>query len=135
MSTADPHPPLPSNARFGWLFATVLAAVATYKLWTGKHLVASILAAVAMALVVAALTRPTVLQPLNRLWFEFGLLLGRIVSPLVLAILFFLIITPVALVGKLLRRDALRLRRRMTASHWIRREPPGPAVDSFKHQF
>jgi hypothetical protein len=134
MSTSD-QPPLPSNARFGWLFATILAAVATYQFWTGRHLVAWIVAAVAIAFIAIALTRPTALQPLNRLWFAFGLLLGRIVSPLVLGILFFLIITPVALGGKLFGRDALRLKRRITASHWIPRDPPGPALDSFKHQF
>jgi hypothetical protein len=135
MSTTDQQPPLPSNARFGWLFAAIFAAIASYNFWVGQRLAAWICVGAAMVLIAVTMIRPTALQPLNRVWFAFGLLLGRIVSPLVLGILFFLIITPVALIGRAFGRDPLRMKRCITASYWIRRDPPGPALDSFKHQF
>ncbi len=78
---------------------------------------------------------PQKLALLNKLWFQFGLLLGRIVSPLVLGVIFFGILTPVSLFTRLFGRDELRLKRSAGNSYWILRAPPGPAKDSFKNQF
>ena len=76
------------------------------------------------------------LAPLNRLWFRFGLLLNSIVSPIVMGLLFYLIITPFALFMRLTGKDLLHLRRDPeAASYWIQREPPGPAPDTIKNQF
>ena len=136
MSAPAQTPRMPSNARFGMLFAVVFGAGAGYLFWKGKYPGASILTVLAVAFAGVVLTKPSLLTPLNRMWFAFGLLLGRIVSPVVLGVLFFAIVTPVALIGKLFGRDSLRLRRRKEAtSHWIQRDPAGPAADSFKHQF
>jgi hypothetical protein len=136
MSVPAQTPRLPSNTRFGLLFALIFATGSGYLFWKGKYPGASILVLVAVALVGIVLTRSSLLTPLNRMWFAFGLLLGRIVSPVVLGVLFFAIVTPVALFGKLFGRDPLRLRKRKEAtSHWIQRDPVGPAADSFKHQF
>jgi hypothetical protein len=135
MNTADHQPPMPSNARFGGLFALIFAAVAIYKFWKGQPALGGMAAVVAAAFTMVIIIRPAVLQPLNKLWLTFGLLLGRVVSPLVLAFLFFLVITPVALVGAAFGRDPLRMKRHATVSYWIKRAPVGPAPDSFKHQF
>ena len=70
----------------------------------------------------------------NRAWFRLGLLLSRIVSPVVVGAMFLLIVTPVALVMRAAGRDALRLRSR-AGSYWIKRTPPGLPPESFKHQF
>jgi hypothetical protein len=75
------------------------------------------------------------LRPLNKAWYQLGLFLGRFVSPIVLGILFFIVITPVAIVMRLSGRDALKLRRQDVSSHWIDRKPPGPEPESFKEQF
>ena len=94
------------------------------------------------ALVVAAafggfaLAAPGVLAPLNKLWLKFGLLLHHIINPLVMGLLFFGVITPMALIVRLLGKDLLRLRFDAQAkSYWIPREPPGPAPDTMRHQF
>jgi hypothetical protein len=78
---------------------------------------------------------PIVLRPFNKAWYKLGLLMGRVVSPIVLGILFFILISPIAIVMRLAGRDALKLRKQNVQSHWIDRAPPGPSSDSFKEQF
>jgi len=94
--------------------------------------------ALGVAIVFAVLAQwwPAPLAPLNRLWLRFGLLLHRIVSPIVLGLLFYLTVLPVSLIMRALGKDLLRLRARADAtSYWIPREPPGPTPESMKHQF
>ncbi len=79
---------------------------------------------------------PKLLAPLNHLWFKFGLLLHKIVNPVVLAIMFFLVITPIGLLMRALGKDPLRLRLDKAAtSYWIDRTPPGPSPDTLGDQF
>lgn len=85
---------------------------------------------------ILVLIAPGVLKGPNRLWFRFGLLLHKIINPLVLGLMFFLIITPVALVMRLLDKDPLRLRLDSEVkSYWIYRDPPGPEPKSMSRQF
>jgi hypothetical protein len=81
--------------------------------------------------------RPAVLGPLNRWWLQLGLLLQqRLVTPVIMALLFFGTVTPIALVLRLLGKDLLRLRLdREADSYWIERRPPGPAPDTMRNQF
>ena len=75
------------------------------------------------------------LAPINRAWFRLGGLMAAIVNPIVLGFIFFGLLTPVALVGRLCGRDELGLKRRARDSYWIGR-PPGPLdLESFKRQF
>jgi len=84
----------------------------------------------------AALLFPSRLAPLNLLWQRLGLLLHRLVSPIALGIMFFLVITPMGLLMRATGKDLLRLRRDPAAtSYWIERRPPGPAPESLKDQF
>jgi len=124
-----------SERGFGFVFAAVFLLVALWPLlagdapryWAG---------AIALAFAVAAGLAPRVLAPLNRLWFRFGMLLHRIVSPLVMALLFFLTVTPIALILRLMGKDPLRLKfDRAARSYWIERAPPGPAPESLRNQF
>ena len=78
---------------------------------------------------------PRLLRPLNKGWFELGLLLGRIVNPIVLGIFFFFVITPIAMVTRLFGRDELKTKKRIVDSYWIERIPPGPKGESFNHKF
>lgn len=83
-----------------------------------------------------ALVLPKALAPLNWLWTQFGLLLHKIVSPLVLGLLFLVAITPVGILMRLFGGDPLRLRFDPKApSYWIERTPPGPAPETLKDQF
>jgi hypothetical protein len=124
-----------SERSFAFVFAAVFAIIGCWPLLSGAALrLWSLLLAAAFLL--AGLLAPALLAPLNRLWFRFGLLLGRIVSPVVMAFLFYATVLPTGLVMRLLGKDILRLKfDPRAASYWIAREPPGPAPDSFKQQF
>ena len=91
--------------------------------------------AVAAGFLALALLRSEWLRPLNRAWQKLGLSLSRIVSPVVLALLFYAVMTPAALLMRVCGVDPLRLRRGTVTSYWILREPPGPAPQSMKNQF
>ena len=97
----------------------------------------STLGVVGLSFLVATLVNPDVLLPLNRLWMRFGLLLGMIISPIVMGIIFFGLFTPMSLTMRLFRRDELRLRFKNKKTHWILRDfPDGDELsDSFKHQY
>ena len=85
---------------------------------------------------VAALLRPALLNPLNRIWLKFGLLLHRIVNPVIMALLFYGTVLPTGLVMRAMGKDLLRLKREPDAdSYWILRAPPGPAPETMKDQF
>ncbi len=91
--------------------------------------------ALAAAFLLLAFAVPAALRPLNRLWTRLGLVLSRIVTPIVLALLFYGVVTPVAAVMRLVGKDPLRLRPAPeAASYWIVRPPPGPP-SSMKQQF
>lgn len=130
---------LPSDRRFGALLTTVLLAVAVYQ--ARRHGAGLIPALWLLAGAVAGLLAwrvPRALRVLNLAWFKLGQGLGRIVSPLVLGVVWLALLTPVAVLGRLLGRDELRLKRRPGAgrdTHWVERDPPGPEPESFKHQF
>ena len=127
---------LPSDRRFGVFFAAVFA-IATLYAWFVAARLAVVLpcAAAAAGFLLLALVRPALLRPLNRAWALLGRTLGRIVSPIVLGAIFFLLITPVALLTRALGRDELRLRRHPAQSYWIERESPGPTPESFRNQY
>jgi hypothetical protein len=124
-----------SNRNFGIVFAAVFAIIGLLPMIHGGGLrLWSLMIATAFA--IAAFAFPGVLAPLNRLWMKFGLLLHKIVSPIVLGVLFFVVITPMGVVMRLFGKDALRLRRAPQAtSYWIDRDPPGPRPESFVDQF
>jgi len=92
--------------------------------------------AVASVFALVAVLKPALLARLNRLWTKLGLLLGKVVSPIALGILFYGVLTPVALLMRLARKDPLRLKLDHQAdSYWIVRKPPGPPPDSMGNQF
>jgi len=124
-----------SDRFFGLLFFVVFLLIALLPLLKGKppHLV---LLGIAMAFLAIALIVPRWLAPLNRLWMKFGELLHHIVSPIILGIMFFGVITPVGWLMRLMGKDLLRTKfDRDATSYWIPREPPGPEKSSLKRQF
>jgi predicted membrane metal-binding protein len=124
-----------SDRSFGFVFSVVFAIVALWPLLTGGG-PRWWAVAVAAAFAAVALAAPHVLAPLNRLWMKFGLLLGRIVSPIALGILFYGVFTPIGLLLRWTGKDPLKLAREPHApTYWTRREPPGPPPDSMDRQF
>ena len=83
-----------------------------------------------------AFIAPRLLHPLNRVWFALGLLLHHVVNPVIMAVMFYGAILPMALLLRALGKDLLRLKREpAAASYWIAREPPAPAPRSMNKQF
>ncbi len=124
-----------SDRGFGLVFAAFFALIAVAKLWIGNSLWLWWLTGAAATLAVALL-RPVWLAPFNRLWMKLGLLLFKVISPLVMGFMFFIVITPIGLLLRTCKKDILR--RKIDAqisSYWILREPPGPAPETMKNQF
>jgi len=132
------HGDTAEQRRFGALFAVIAAAAAAYFHFNkapSPYLAAS-LGALALVLLLLTMARPGALQGPRRAWIALGTVLGRIVSPLVLGVIYFVMITPLAIGGRLTGRDELRLKRqRQSATYWIDREAPGPTAESFGQQF
>lgn len=127
--------PLPSNRSFGWTFTGIFVIAGVYGLWKGGAALSWLLALAAVTALVT-LTRDTWLTPLNRAWMGFGELLGRVVSPIALGVIFFGVFTPAAWVMRLVGRDAMaRSFDAAAPSYWIKRTPPGPADDSYRNMF
>ena len=100
------------------------------------HALSLLFVAVSLIFLGLAMLFPKALAPLNWLWTKFGLLLHKIVSPVVLGVLFFVVFTPFGVIMRLFGGDPLRLRFDPKAqSYWIERSPPGPDPDSLKDQF
>ena len=124
---------LPSNRKFGFFFTFVFAVAAVYFYYSANESWAYVFIATALMFLLITLIKSDALLPLNKLWMRFGLLLGMIVSPIVLGIIFFGLFTPIAMLMRLSGRHELRLKFTQKASHWISRGEPIKS-ESFKHQ-
>ena len=125
---------LPSNKKFGFFFTLIFAAASAYFYSFENMTLSFVFVAVSFIFLVITIMRAALLLPLNKLWMQFGFLLGRIISPLVLGIIFFGLFTPIATLMRLIGRDELRLKLSNKSSHWISRSEPIKS-DSFKNQF
>ena len=131
----EEHVKAGSDRGFGLVFAGFFALVSALSWWRG-HVGWHYTLPLAALFLIVAYTYPRVLAPLNKLWLKFGLLLYKVMNPLVLGLLFFITITPIGLVMRAFGKDFLRLRLdRGAKSYWIEREPPGPPPQSMKNQF
>jgi hypothetical protein len=133
--TREQHVEGSSDRVFGLVFAGLFLLIALGPLRHG-HAPRWWACGVAAVFALIALLKPSLLTPLNRLWIKLGVLLGKVVSPIALGILFYGILTPLGVVIRLSGKDPLRLKLDRTAdSYWIVRKPPGPPPDSMTHQF
>ncbi len=131
----EEHVKAGSDRGFGLVFAGFFAIMAGLSWWRGHVVWHYTLPASAIFLVVA-LIFPRLLAPLNKLWLKIGLLLYKVMNPLIMGLLFFVTITPIGLVMRMGGKDFLRLRMDKDAkSYWIDRAPPGPPPQSMKNQF
>ncbi len=124
-----------SNRAFGWTFTVAFLIIALWPIASSNAphwwslIVSGLTALVTMAI-------PALLDLPNRLWLRFGQLLHHITSPVALAIMFFLVITPIGLLLRAFGKEFLRLRPGdSVASYWIHRDPPGPEPASMSEQF
>ncbi|MHB8622280.1 MAG: SxtJ family membrane protein [Sulfuricaulis sp.] len=124
-----------SDRAFGLVLAGLFFVIAGGPLFHG-YAIRWWSVGVAAVFALAALVKPALLAGLNRLWIKLGVLLGKVVSPIALGILFYGVITPLGAVRRLAGKDPLHLRLDPDAnSYWITREPPGPPPNSMTNQF
>ena len=124
-----------SNRAFGVVFTVLFVVIGLFPLLNGMSPRYWALG-VAGAILIVALVKADWLAPFNKVWFKFGLLLHRIVSPIVLALLFYAVVVPTGLIMRALGKDLLCLQYdREAESYWIHRHPPGPNPESLKNQF
>ena len=122
---------LSSNRNFGIVFFVVFFLIALYPLtYDGGIRRWSII--ISIIFLILGLLNSKILNPLNKLWFKFGIILGRIISPLIMGIIFFLVVTPTGLIMKLLRKDILNLRYNKNKSYWIKKNEQ---KNNMKNQF
>ncbi len=120
-----------SNRSFGIVFFVVFALIAFYPLIKqGDIRIWSLI--VSLIFLVLGLLNSKILNPLNKLWFKFGIFLGKIVSPLVMGIIFFFVVTPIGFLMRLLKKDLLNLKFKDNKSYWIEKNEP---KSKMKNQF
>ena len=120
-----------SNRGFGIVFFVVFLLIAIYPLLKGSDLrIWSLL--ISLIFLVLGLLNSNLLTPLNKLWFKFGLFLGKIISPLIMGFIFFAVVTPIGIIMRLLGKDLLNLKYNKKKSYWI--EKTGPK-SKMKNQF
>jgi len=125
---------LPSNKKFGYFFSVIFLITATYFLYSSGKTVGYLLIILALVFFVTTFINAEVLYPLNKLWMHFGILIGKIISPVVLGFIFFGLFTPYSIIMRIMGRDELRLKKLKNDSYWILRSKDTPQT-SFKRQF
>ena len=120
-----------SNRSFGIVFFVVFLIIALYPfLKGGEPRVWSLI--ISSIFLILGLINSKILTPLNKLWFKFGIFLGKIISPIIMGIIFFLVVTPIGFIMRLFGKDELNLKYRNKKSYWI--EKTGPK-SKMKNQF
>ena len=120
-----------SNRSFGIVFFAVFLIIAIYPLInSGELRLWSLI--ISLFFLVFGLINSKILNPLNKLWFKFGIFIGKLISPLVMGIIFFLLVTPIGLIMRLLNKDLLKLKFNKTNTYWIEKTEP---KSKMKNQF
>ena len=120
-----------SNRSFGIVFFVVFLLIAIFPLASsGDIRIWSLI--ISSIFLILGLLKPNILTPLNRIWFKFGIFLGKIVSPLVMGMIFFFVVTPIGLIMRMLGKDLLNLKYNLNKSYWIEKRGP---KSKMKNQF
>ena len=120
-----------SNRSFGIVFFIVFLLIALYPLLKDNDLRIWSLV-ISFIFLILGLINSKILTPLNRLWFKFGLLLGKFISPLIMGIIFFIVVTPIGIIMRLLKKDLLNLKYNKKETYWIDKSGP---KSKMKNQF
>ena len=120
-----------SNRSFGIVFFIFFLIIAVYPFLKDVNLrIWSLI--ISSIFLILGLLNSKLLTPLNKIWFEFGIFLGKIISPLVMGIIFFFVVTPIGLFMRMLKKDLLNLKYNSDESYWIKRSEP---KSKMKNQF
>ena len=122
---------LPSNRNFGVVFFIVFLIIALWPILKQNEIrIWSLI--ISFIFFVLGLINSRLLTPLNKLWFKFGILLGNIIAPIIMGIVFFLVVTPTGLIMRFFRKDILKLKKNTSDSYWINKDDTN---SSMKNQF
>ena len=120
-----------SNRSFGIVFFVVFLLIALYPITNQDDIrVWSII--ISLIFLLLGIINSNILTPLNKIWFKFGVLLGKIISPLIMGLIFFVIVTPIGLLMRILKKDLLNLKFNKGNSYWIEKNEP---KSKMKNQF
>lgn len=120
-----------SNKSFGLVFFLVFILIGIYPILNqGNIRVWSII--IAVVFLILGLSNSRILTPLNRIWFKFGIFLGKMISPIIMGVIFFLVVTPIGLIMKILGKDLLNIKYNKKRSYWIEKNDP---KSKMKNQF
>ena len=109
-----------SNKSFGIVFFVVFLLIGLYPLTHGENVrIWSLI--ISCIFLVLGFLNSSILTPFNLLWFKFGILLGKIISPIIMGFVFFLVVTPIGLIMRLFKKDLLKLKKNNAKSYWIER--------------
>lgn len=125
---------LPSNKKFGYFFTFIFLCSSIYFYFREINFAFYTLVFVSVIFFIITTFKANVLKPLNKLWMSFGIILGIIISPIVMGVIFFFIFTPIGILMRLYGRDELLLRLKNKKSYWIKRNE-NIQSNSFKNQF
>ena len=110
---------LPSNRNFGIVFFIVFVIIGLWPLLANNE-IRNWSIFISLIFLFLGLINSKLLNPLNRIWFNFGIILGKIISPIIMGIIFYLVVTPTGLIMRFLRKDILRLKfDKKSRSYWI----------------
>ena len=122
---------LNSNKSFGVVFFLFFLFISIYPLLNNQNIRLWSLF-ISLIFLILGLLNSSILSPLNKLWFKFGILLGKIISPLVMGVIFFIVVTPIGILMKILKKDLLNLEYNNSKSYWIIKKGP---KSEMKNQF
>ena len=112
---------LPSNKSFGLLFFVVFSLIAIYQYKINSS-INFVLIFIASLFLLLGIINSKILTPFNKLWMKFGYLLGKIVSPIIMGVIFFFVITPISFILKIFKKDVLNLKKNNTKSYWVEKD-------------
>ena len=110
-----------SNKSFGIVFFTVFLIIANWPLLNGYEIRYWSLI-ISIVFLFLGILNSKILTPLNKIWFKIGILLGNVISPIVMSIIFFLVVTPTSFIMKILGKDLLNLKKNTKNSYWIKKQ-------------
>ena len=122
---------IPSNKNFGITFSIFFLLITIYIFINYEKFNLWLLSASAIFFILG-ITNSNLLLPVNKIWFKIGIFLGKIISPLVMGLIFFLVITPIGLILRIFRKDVLKLKFSSNKSYWIDKDSP---KSTMKNQF
>tara|TARA_B100000929_G_C15379795_1_gene377452 strand:+ start:47 stop:436 length:390 start_codon:yes stop_codon:yes gene_type:complete len=110
-----------SNKSFGIVFFTVFLIIAIWPLLNGYGIRYWSLI-ISIVFLILGILNSKILTPLNKIWFKIGILLGNVISPIIMSIIFFLVVTPTSFIMKILGKDLLNLKKNTKNSYWIKKQ-------------